>query len=67
LVLAEFVTQVPNVPGGCADPDDDKGVAAALEGRAAFIVTGDRQFLALGQYENVRVVSPRAFMEILGR
>jgi predicted nucleic acid-binding protein len=40
---------VPHVAGICADPDDDKYVAAALQGRARFIVTGDRQLLALKQ------------------
>ena len=49
LVLAEFMVHVPHVAGICADPDDDKYVAAALQGRARFIVTGDRQLLALKQ------------------
>jgi uncharacterized protein len=61
------VAPVPNVTGICADPNDDKYVAAALEGRAGSIVTGDRQFLALGRYEKIRIVSPRAFLDILDR
>ena len=43
------------------DPDDDKYIAAALEGRAAFVVTGDPDLLDLGTHEGVRIVSPRTF------
>jgi predicted nucleic acid-binding protein len=49
----------------CEDPDDDKYLAAALEGRAQYIVTGDRPFLALREYKGVRVVTPRTFLEVL--
>jgi uncharacterized protein len=67
LVLADFVAHVPTVAGVCVDPDDDKYVAAALEGRAGSIATGDRQFLALGRYEKIRIISPHAFLDILDR
>jgi predicted nucleic acid-binding protein len=49
----------------CAEPHDDKYISAALEGRAAFVVTGDRQFLALREHEGIRIVDPRAFLELL--
>ena len=48
------------------DPDDDKYVAAALEGHAAFIVSGDRHLLALPEYQGVRSVPPRAFLDLIG-
>lgn len=67
VLLADSVAGRPDVSGVCADPDDDKYVGAALEGRAAFVVTGDRQLLALGEYEGIRIVSPRAFLDILGQ
>ena len=40
LVLADLVADAPHIAGICADPDDDKYVAAALTGRAGLIVTG---------------------------
>jgi len=49
------------------DPDDDKFLAAALEGRAPFVVSGDHHLLALGTYEEVRIVTPRDFLTILAR
>ena len=47
------------------DPEDDKYIAAALEGRAQFIVTGDTHLLALKTYEGVRMVTPRVFLGLL--
>ena len=47
------------------DPEDDKYIAAALEGRAQFIVTGDTHLLALKSYEGVRMVTPRVFLGLL--
>jgi predicted nucleic acid-binding protein len=66
LVLADLVGGAYNLAAACPDPDDDKYLAAAIEGRAAFVVTGDRQFLALGAYDEIRIVSPRAFLDLLG-
>jgi putative PIN family toxin of toxin-antitoxin system len=64
-VLADLVAGAHQVSGVCADPDDDKYIAAAVEGRAAFIVTGDRQSLALIEHDGIRIVSPRAFLNCL--
>jgi putative PIN family toxin of toxin-antitoxin system len=66
VVLADLVAGERAPPGVCKDPDDDKYLAAALEGRAAFIVTGDRGFLALKEYEGIRIVTPREFLDLLG-
>jgi predicted nucleic acid-binding protein len=46
-------------PGVSADPDDDKYVAAAVEGRPAFVVSGDPDLLDVGAHEGVRIVTPR--------
>jgi len=65
VVLAQFVAGEYAVAGVSSDPDDDKYIAAALEGLAEFIVTGDADLLAVGRYESVRIVSPRIFLERL--
>lgn len=49
------------------DPADDKYVAAALEGAAEYIVTGDDDLLALGACEGVAIVRPAVFLSILDR
>jgi hypothetical protein len=47
------------------DPDDNKYIEAAVEGLAQFVVTGDRHLLSLKSYENIRIVTPRVFFDLL--
>jgi putative PIN family toxin of toxin-antitoxin system len=49
------------------DPADDKFLVAALEGEAAFVVTGDRDLLDLMHYREIRIVRPARFLEIIER
>ena len=42
------------------DPDDDKFLAAAVAGRAGWLITNDRHLLILDPYHDVRVVTPAA-------
>ena len=44
------------------DPDDDKYLAAALIGRAGFVVSGDHHLLDLGEYQGVTILTPRRFL-----
>lgn len=49
------------------DPDDNPIVAAAIAGKASYLVTGDKaDLLALGSVQGVQVVTARAFVERLG-
>jgi predicted nucleic acid-binding protein len=41
-------------------------VAAALEGRATLVVTGDPDLLALEEHQGVRIVNPRVFLGLVG-
>jgi len=54
------------MPQVCKDTDDDKYLAAAVEGRAAFVVTGDRDLPQVREYRGVRVIDPRRFLSVLG-
>jgi uncharacterized protein len=65
VVLADIVAD-RELSRICDDPDDDKYLAAALEGRASYVVTGDRRFLALGEHAGVAIVTLRAFLDLLG-
>jgi len=51
------------VPRIARDPDDNEVLAAAVMGRADFIVTGDRDLLALERYGGRPILSPREFEE----
>ena len=66
-MVAEPVEGVLEVRVVKEDPGDDIYVSAALDGRAEFVVSGDRHLLGLKEYEGVRFVNPRNFLEILER
>ncbi len=66
VVLADLVTDTGAVKEVCRDPDDDAVLAAAVEGRATTIVTGDDDLLALGNYAGIAIVAPREFIELIG-
>ncbi len=51
--------------GATPDPKDDMIVACAVEGKADYIVSGDPHLLTLKQYEEVHIVSPAEFTQIL--
>jgi putative PIN family toxin of toxin-antitoxin system len=44
------------------DPDDNKFVECALEGRAQYIISRDDDLLRLGQYESVHIVDDGEFL-----
>lgn len=47
------------------DPDDDKFVETALVAGAQWLVSGDKHLLRLGDYGAVKVISARAFLDML--
>lgn len=47
------------------DPDDDKFIEAAVERGCDFIVSQDKHLLDVGEYEGIRIVRPKEFLEIL--
>ena len=66
VLLAELVPGEYEMSAASADPDDDKYLAAALEGRATLVVTGDPDLLSLEEHQGVRIVNPRVFLGLLG-
>jgi putative PIN family toxin of toxin-antitoxin system len=64
-VLADVVPGEHDIFGVCRDPDDDKYLAAAVEGRATFVVTGDSDLLDIREHAGIQVVTPRQFLDAL--
>lgn len=62
---AVIVVNEPDLSGVTRDPKDDAIVACAVAGQADYLVSGDDDLLALGTYEKVYVVYPRAFLSAL--
>jgi putative PIN family toxin of toxin-antitoxin system len=46
----------------CRDSDDDKFIAAAIDGGCQYLVSGDGDLLVLGKYANVEIVTVRKFL-----
>lgn len=66
-LLADVVEGRIVVSAVSDDPDDNKYLAAALEGRAEIVVSGDTHLLDLHEYEGIRIITPRAFLDLLKR
>jgi uncharacterized protein len=64
--LPEFATRVAIVERiqACRDPRDDKFLETAVNGRADFLVTGDRALLAMRAFRSVATVSPSGYLRI---
>lgn len=54
-----------SLAGVSGDPDDDRILECASAGRATYIVSGDPHLLDLGIYRGIRILTPRAFMDLL--
>lgn len=49
------------------DPSDNKFLECAIEARADYIVTGDKHLKKLNEFEGIKIVDPRKFLDILAR
>lgn len=66
LIQSAEIVDAPSIRAVSRDPDDDKLFAAAVAGRADYIVSEDRDVLDIGEYEGVRTVTVREFLALLG-
>lgn len=46
------------------DPDDDKFIECALAAKADYLISGDSGLLDVGNYRNVDIHSPAAFLDL---
>lgn len=49
------------------DIDDNRVLEAAVEGECNFIVTGDRDLLELGSFQDIKIITPNSFLQMLGK
>jgi putative PIN family toxin of toxin-antitoxin system len=63
---ATFVQPAPLEGQVCADPDDDKFLAAALGGAGRMVVSGDTHLRAVNGYRQVEVLTPAEFIRRYG-
>lgn len=55
----------PVIPRVATHPEDDLILATAVAGAVDYLVTGDRQLLALGSHEGIPILSPVEFVALL--
>jgi len=65
ILLALLVAGDYEVEDVSVDADDDKYLAAAVEGSATLIVTGDPDLLTVKDFRGIRIVTPRIFLDLL--
>jgi uncharacterized protein len=65
LLKAEFLPELGDIPPYTRDPKDDKFVACAVASQATFLITEDRDLLALAEMENLRILTPYDFIKTL--
>ncbi len=67
LIRREAISVAPRttVHGVAADPDDDAVLAAAVDGGARYLVTGDRALRDLGSFRGVEVVTARELLDLV--
>ena len=49
----------------CRDPDDDKFISCAVDGRCIYIVSGDNDLLSLKDYDGIEIITVAQFFERL--
>ena len=63
--LAELVTDLPPLSGVVRDPNDDMIVATAVKASADYLVSRDKDLLALGCHQGTTIMTPEAFRGLL--
>lgn len=60
--LIEIIEVVQRVQAS-RDPDDDKFLEVAINGRADVVVSGDGDLLALNPFRGIAILTPADYME----
>src|SRR5205823_1537441 len=65
-LISDTVQPSRELPGVIeVDPEDDKYLSAALEGRAQYIVSGDHHLLDVKDYAGIRMIPPAEFLKLI--
>lgn len=69
LTLIEFVSEkvkIKKIERICRDPKDDFLLAMAKEGKADYLLTGDKDLLEIGKHYRTEIISIRDFQKKFG-
>ena len=62
LIQLEMIEPVTDVKV-CRDPDDDKFIECAVDAKAVYIVSGDKDLLVIKEYQGIEIVTAAEFCE----
>ena len=63
--IARVTTGQVTIKPIATDPDDDRMLECAIEANADYIISGDKHLKALGNFQGVPILTPRAFLDML--
>jgi len=63
--MATVMKPKPLLKPICRDQDDDELLATALASKAGIILTGNKDLLVLKEFQGIKILSPRQFVEWL--
>jgi putative PIN family toxin of toxin-antitoxin system len=63
--LAKMVRPTKRLTVITADPDDDKFLECAVEGKATYIISGNKHLYDLKDYKGVQIFTPAQFCMVL--
>ena len=63
--IAKIVDPKGKIDAVKEDPDDNKIIECALEGKADYIISGDKHLLKLGKFQGIEVITTTKFLELL--
>jgi len=46
----------------CRDPKDDKFLELAINGRAALLITGDKDLLVMNPFQTIKIIKPEQYL-----
>ena len=59
-----ILISAPSLPHQVSvDPDDDKFLECAVAGNAELIISGDRHLLDINDFQGIKIVKPRIFVD----
>ena len=63
LEVSRLVMPTQKITGICRDPDDEKLLEAAVEGKADYIVSGDKDVLSLRSFRSIMIVTAAELLQ----
>ena len=66
LIRESELVEIIDIVQVCRDPKDDQILELAVNGNAAFVVTGDKDLLVLNPFHGVKIVTPSQLLELIG-